>query len=290
MMKQENVRGSVLLVLATLSHGLYGVFSRMIGIGFGQIFQVVARSIVLLAFFGISIIMQRNWRKIDRADYKWFGLMIIPGLVALASMFTAFNYLSLGTVLFTYYAVSTLGSYLLGALLFKEKLNKVKMISLLLSFTGLYLVFSDSFQSGNIFYLGLTCLAGLGAAAWNVISKKISDKYPVAEILVMDSLLMVFVGLPISLLLREPVSLPSFSLPWLGILGYSIAAIGSSVFTIKGFKYLQAQIGSLIMLLEPVIGAFIGWFFYQEILTFSTTIGAIIILVGVAIPNITNRN
>ena len=102
----------------------------------------------------------------------------------------------------------------------------------------------------------------------------------------MDSLLMVLVGLPISLLLHERVSLPSFTLPWLGILGYSVAAIGSSVFTIKGFKYLQAQIGSLVMLLEPVIGAFLGWLLYKEVLTFQAGIGAIIILIGISLPNL----
>jgi drug/metabolite transporter (DMT)-like permease len=102
----------------------------------------------------------------------------------------------------------------------------------------------------------------------------------------MDSLLLVIIGLPISLFLKEPVSLPSFSIHWLGILGYATAAIGSSVFTIKGFKYLQAQIGSLIMLFEPVFGALIGWLVYKEVMTLSSGLGAFIILVGISLPNL----
>lgn len=286
MHNKRSIQGVSFLVVATLSHALYGVFSRIIGIGFGQFFQIVARSSILLIFFGITILLQKNWKTINKSDYKWFVLMIIPGLIALASMFTAFNYLPLGTVLFTYYAVSALCGYLLGALLFKEKLDRVKLISLILCFFGLYIFFSGSIRLGNTLYLSFACLAGLGAAAWNIVSKKISDTYPTSEILVMDSLLMVLVGLPISLLLHERVSLPSFTLPWLGILGYSVAAIGSSVFTIKGFKYLQAQIGSLVMLLEPVIGAFLGWLLYKEVLTFQAGIGAIIILIGISLPNL----
>lgn len=290
MKSNDEVKGLSFIVLAALSHGLYGIFSRIIGIEFGQIFQIVARSSILLLFFTVFTVYQKNWKKINKQDYKWFVLMIVPGLVALASMFTAFNYLSLGTVLFTYYAVSTLGSYLLGFFLFKEKFTKVKIISLLLSLIGLYIVFFDSFRLDNVLYLFLACVAGLGASAWNVISKKISDKYSVNQILVMDSLLMVVAGLPIALILKENVSLPNFSLSWLGILGYSIAAIGSSIYTIKGFKYLQAQIGSLIMLLEPIFGAFIGWIVYREILSRNFISGAIIILIGIALPNLQNFN
>ncbi|MBI3887768.1 DMT family transporter, partial [Candidatus Microgenomates bacterium] len=223
---------------------------------------------------------------IKNSDYVWFVLMIIPGLIALVSMFIAFNYLSLGTVLFTYYAVSTLGSYLLGKILFNEQLDKIKITSLVLSLVGLYFTFSDSLKPGNINYLLLACSAGLGTAGWTIVSKKISSKYSVNQILIMDSLLMVVVGLPIAIFKNEPVSLPSFTLPWFGILGYSIAAIGSSVFTLKGFKLLQAQIGSIILLVEPIFGALLGYLIYREIFTTGSIIGAILILLGVAIPNI----
>ena len=212
--------------------------------------------------------------------------MIIPGLIALASMFTAFNHLSLGTVLFTYYAASTLGSYILGFVLFKEKLVKIKVASLILSILGLYIIFTDSFRLDNAQYMILACIAGLGASAWNVVSKKVSSRYSINQILIVDSLLMVIVGLPVSMLLKENISLPSLTVPWLGILGYSIAAIGSSVFTIKGFKYLQAQIGSLVMLLEPIFGAFIGWIVYKEALTTNFIFGALLILFGVSLPNL----
>jgi len=286
-MKNNNeLKGLMFIIFATLSHGLYGIFSRIIGIEFGQIFQIVARSSILLIFFVILTQFKKDWKKITPKDYKWFVLMISPGLIALASMFTAFNYLSLGTVLFTYYAVSTLGSYVLGYLLFCEKLTKLKIISLILSLVGLYIIFLDSFKLENTQYLLLACLAGLGASAWNVVSKKISYKYSVNQILIMDSLLMIIVGLPVAILLNEKITLPSLSLPWLGILGYSIAAIGSSIFTIKGFKYLQAQIGSLVMLLEPIFGAFVGWLLYKEMLSVNFIFGAILILVGIALPNL----
>jgi drug/metabolite transporter (DMT)-like permease len=285
-MNNKKLHGLTYLIIALLSHSLYGVFSRIIGIGFGQVFQVVARSAILLAFFLVLICIQGKWKKIEKKNYKWYLFMIIPGLIALISMFTAFNKLPLGTVLFTYYAVSTLGGYILGFMLYREKINRIKFISLLLSFFGLYLIFFNSIRPGNITYLLLACLAGLGAAAWNTVSKKISNKYSTVQILFMDSLLLVLFGLPISFFLHEPITFPSFTLPWLGIVGYAIAAIGSSIFTIKGFKYLQAQTGSLIMLLEPVFGAIIGLLVYKEIIGLYTAIGAFLILIGAALPNL----
>jgi len=285
MKNNQTIYGSLFLIIAVLSHGLYGVFSRMIGVEFGQVFQVIARSTLLLIFFTVAIITQKSWKRIAKKDYVWYLLMIFPGLIALISMFIAFNHLTLGTVLFIYYAVSTFGSYLLGYAMFREKLTLVKIISLIFCFFGLYMIFSGSIKLGNSNYLLLACIAGLGAAAWNTVSKKISHKYPVAQILVIDNLLMVLVGFPISILLQEKISLPSLTLPWLGVLGYSIAAIGSSIFTIKGFRYLQAQVGSLLLLLEPIFGAFIGFLLYKENMNISFAIGAFFILVGAALPN-----
>lgn len=286
-MKMKNdLQGGISLLSAAILYSFYGMFSRIVGIGFGQVFQITARYSIMFIFFFFYVILRKKWRKIDKKDYIWFFLMIIPGLVGATLVFIVFNHLPLGIAYFILYAALTLGSYLLGYLLFKEKLTKIKLYSLIIGLSGLYLIFTDSLKLGKTFYIGLMVVAGLAAAAWNIVSKKISTKYSINQILLIDSLIGILISLPIAIMLKEPVSLPTFSTPWLGITAFALTAIAASIFTVNGFKYLQAQIGSLIMLTEPFFAALVGWLLYQEILTPYTFIGGLLIMIGASLPGL----
>ena len=282
----KTIQGSFSLLFAAIFYSFYGVFSRIVGIDFGQVFQITARFSIILIFFFFAVILTKKWKKIEKKDFKWFALMILPGLLGAILVFIVFNYLPLGTAYFILYAASTLGSFLLGRLLYKEQLNKVKMYSLIASLLGLYLIFADSLSLGKTFYLILMIIAGLVASAWNIVSKKISSKYSIYQILLVDSFVLVVVSLPIAIILKEPISLPSFTTPWYGIIAYALVGTAASFLTINGYKYLQAQIGSLIMLTEPFFAALVGWLLYMETLTFYTFLGGLLIMLGASLPAI----
>jgi drug/metabolite transporter (DMT)-like permease len=55
---------------------------------------------------------------------------------------------------------------------------------------------------------------------------------------------------------------------------------------IYGFKYLDSQKGSLLMLLEVVFGVIVGFLVYQETLSWGAVLGGLLILLGVALPNL----
>jgi drug/metabolite transporter (DMT)-like permease len=282
----RRLQGGISLLIATVLYSFYGVFSRIVGVDFGEVFQITARFSFMFIFFFLYVLLRKKWKKIASKDYKWFFLMIIPGMIAAIIVFIVFNYIPLGTAYFTLYAASTLSSYLLGYLLFKEKINRIKVLSLIISSFGLYLIFSDSLEFGRISYLTLMLLAGLFAAAWNVISKKISSKYSINQILLVDSLVLVVISFPIAILLKESVSLPSLSTQWIGIFLYAVVAVAASIATVNGYKLLQAQIGSLIMLMEPFFAAIIGWLLYSEILTPFVLMGGLLIAIGASLPNL----
>lgn len=278
--------GSFSLLFAAILYSFYGVFSRIVGLEFGEVFQITARFSLMFIFFFLYVVFKKQWKKIDKKDIKWFLLMILPGLVGATLVFIVFNHLPLGTAYFTLYASITLSSFLLGYILFKEKLTKVKIYSLIASLIGLYFIFADSFSLGGTFYVMLMIVAGLGASAWNVVSKKISSKYPINQILLIDSVVLITISLPIAILLKEPVSFPTLTTPWIGIAGFAFIAIFASILTVNGYKHLQAQIGSLIMLTEPFFAALVGWLFYAEIISFYTLIGGLLIMLGASLPAI----
>jgi len=275
------------LVIATLLYGLYGVFSRFIGTDFGIFFQAFARNLIVLFILSVYIFWKRTWKRIEKTDYKWFGFMIFPALLADVAIFVAFNNLAIGTALFVFYTSFTLGGYVLGSLLFQEELTKAKIISLLTCLLGLFILSSTTLKQGSLFYLLLAVLAGLGMTGWNIFSKKVSSKYSLTQVLSIDCLIFIIGSLPLAMFFKEPVSIPSFSTPWIAVFLYAFAAIGASLLTINGFRYLQAQIGSLIMLLQLVFGVLFGWVFFKEVLTYSSIVGGLLILLGAAIPNLT---
>lgn len=281
--------GVISLLTATLFYGLYGVYSRFIGLDFGVFFQVLARNSIILICLASYLVYTRSWQPINRDDLKWFGLMSLPGLVAVAASFVAFNHLAIGTTLFLFYASATLGGYLIGHVFFQERLTRVKIISLTACLLGLLVIFGESLKAGSLFYLLLASLAGLGSASWNSFSKKISSKYPLAEVFFVDTLISATISCLLIFLLKEPLTSPSLSISWVAVLLFGLTTLAAASLTINGFRYLQAQIGSLIMLLEPVFGILWGWLFFRETLTSSSWIGGLFILSGVAFANLASK-
>lgn len=281
---KNTLRGSGLLLAAAFLYGLYGVYSRFIGEDFGSFFTIGVRATIMSILLIAYVFLSHRWKPVDKKDIKWFAAMILPGIIAIVSVFIAFNHLPVGTVYFTLYASSTLFSYLIGKLFFEEKINKIKLTSLLICLMGLLVIFRETMGKGEMFYLFLAIVVGLGTAAWNIFSKKVTAKYSLIQVLTIDSLITVVVALPVAIILSEPVSLPSLTTPWLVVLVFALTSITTSLLTIGGFKLVEAQKGSLIMLSEPVFGALFGYLFFKETVSSLFTLGALLIMVGMVLP------
>lgn len=279
-------KGFIILIFATLLHGLNGIFSRFIGTGFGSFSISYTRALIILSVLFLYIFWKKNWIDIRRSDYKWFVLMSVPGIFSFIGTFIAFNHIAIGTVLFIFYASSTIGGYFLGRLIFKEKITGIKIISLILCLVGLFTIFSFSIDSSKIVYLLLSFIAGFCTASWNIFSKKISSKYPITEILFVDFVLTFAISLLMASYLKESISQPNFSVPWIGIVLFAFAAIGATFLTILGFRYMEAQSGTVVMLLEAVFGILFGWLFFKEILSIYSIIGGALIIFGIVLPNL----
>jgi drug/metabolite transporter (DMT)-like permease len=279
-------RGFFALVFATLFFGSYGILYRFIGTDFGIFFQGWVRAIVILFFLSLYIFYSKHWRSIEKIDYKWFVLMAVPGVLSFLATFVAFNNLVIGTALFIFYACSTIGGYLLGFFIFREKITQIKIISLIICLVGLLIISSFSIEKNDLFYLFLTAFAGFSSASWNIFSKKISSKYPFAEILFVNFIISFAVNLLLSLYFKDAISLPVFSISWISVFLLAIVTLCAASLTIYGFKHMQAQVGSLVMLLEIVFGTFFAWLFFKETLTPLSVVGGAFIIFGVALPNL----
>lgn len=267
------MQGILLLIAANLFLGLWGVAARMIGVDFGVFFFLFVRSLIILFCLGLySFFRFRTWKGIEKDDYRWLILMSLSGFISSVLGFLAFNTLAIGTTYFVFYAVSTLGGYFFGKILFGEKLSGLRKISLFISLFGLFLIFSVNLAQENIF-LVLAMLAGFAGAGWNVFSKKVSLKYSLTQICLVDSLIVCTASLALIIISQEPVFLPTFSESWIAISLFSLTTLAAAFLVISGFRRLQAQAGTLLMLLEPVFGILFGWLFFREALTVKTLLG-----------------
>jgi len=285
-MEKVQFKGIFWLILASFFYGFYGVISRLIGIGFGVFFHSFARELVIFLILLGYLYWKKSLKKIRKVDFKWFVLLGILNTISNVASFVSYNSLAIGVVLFIFYASSTLGNYFLGRFFFRERLTTTKLISLVICFIGLLMVFISSFVKTDLLFLFLSSIAGLSAGGYYVFSKKISSKYPLAEIFCLVSLISVIVALPLIIILKEPISFPGLSVSWVALFFYALIAIGANLSVVNGFRYLQAQIGSLTMLLEPVFGILFGWIFFKENLTFVSLSGGILIMIGCLLPNL----
>ncbi len=77
--------------------------------------------------------------------------------------------------------------------------------------------------------------------------------------------------------------------PWLANSLYAIDVIIVTYLVFYGFKHLEAQIGSLIVLSELIFVLVLGFVFYQEVPTVMQLIGGGFILAGMIVPQFIKR-
>lgn len=274
------------LITATLLYGLYGVYSRLIGLGFGVFSQNFARNLIVVIILALYIFPKRKWCEIKVKDVKWILAWVLSGFISIITIFIAFNKIPIGTALFVFYAGSIIGGYLVGSLFFNEELSRIKLFSIVLCFIGLALIYSLSFEIGNSTYILFALVAGFSTGLWNTLSKKISANYPHLQLVFIDALLHVALSFLLVFILNEKLSLPELSVPWITIVVFALTQIAVVKLVIYGFRYLEAHIGTLIMPLEVFFGALFGFIFFKEVLSFYTIIGGLIIISGSILPNL----
>lgn len=278
-------RGIIALLFSTVLYGLLGIYSRFIGIDFGIFFQSWTRNFIITLLI-LPFFLFNNWKKIKSKDFRWFIIRSFGDLITMVSIFVAFNKIPIGTSYFLFYAGSTIGGYLIGFYIFNEKLTNQKISSLITGIVGLVLIYSLSFQKDKLFFYLLANVAGLSSAIWNIFSKKVSQNYSVAQIVFIDSLMTGLLGLAASIFLHERFIPFILSSQWIANILFALSSLLTSFLVVYGFRYVEANYGSLILLLEVLFGVIFSFIFFRELSTITTIIGGSLILFAVIVPKL----
>lgn len=286
---QSQNRGFVILLFGGFLYSLYGVFSRVIGSSIPQFFQIWSRAAIVIGFLYIALLLTKtSLKRIEKQDWKWVLIVAASAGLIHPPFYIAINNMPIGTMLFAFYAVSTVVSYLLGKVLFKERLSKIKALSLFIAASGLLLLYTDTLHFGNPYYLILAGLSGFLFGVNISFIKKINTKYHTLQVNLFNWTGALVVSLLASLFLSEHWTFSLSTLPWVANVGLAICSFAASFSVIYGLKFIEIQKGSIILLSELVFGVLLGIVLYHEIPTITSMIGSILVLVALLLPNLSN--
>lgn len=246
----------------------------------------------LLASVVIYTIMKLNRIKLqtDNLSVKLYLLMgffsfIIPfGLVYWAQQFVPTG---LSAVLFAVYPffVAIFSYFRIP----EEKIGIVKIIGIILGFSGIVIIFSDSFGAViSDYIIGMLAIVLSGAMQANiaVTLKKSGEHLNSLSMNLIPMLLAGFIMMLVSLA-TEKTSQNIFDLN--AVISVSYLAIFGSVITFTSFYWLLKRVNvvilSLIAFITPIVALIAGWLIYMEQLTTRHFIGSVTVLAGLLWAN-----
>lgn len=274
------------LLFAGFLFSFMGVFGRLISHSMGTFLQAFIRFVFMLILFWLIGHFKKIFIKIDKKDLP---LMFLRGVFIITDFYFfiyAVSNLSLGIVMFAYYTLCVITSYIYGSIFLKEKLSTTKIISLSLAIIGLYVMNKTSFGTIKIFPLLASFMSGICFGLNMSTSKKLTTKYNVIQLSIVSYLLPFILAIPMVFLTHEiiPTTIPL--IVFIELFAFALCLVGAVYFTLIGYKKIEAQKASIIMLSELIFVVILGLLLYHEIPTIYTIMGGVLILAALILPNI----
>ena len=291
-MKTSKTLPVLFILAAAVMWGCIGVFvKRQTADGMTSA-QITAVRCLVISLLTLIVILatDRSRLKIRPRDAGWF---IANGLCSIYVFYTAYQSAIARTSMPT--AVALLYTapafvLILSVIFFKEKLNGVKILSVVLSIAGSALV--SGIIGGLVFEIGgigLGLLSGLGYALYSIFSKVILKRYHPFANLFYSFLVAAAAGLA-TCDLPEMAKLFSASKGTLGtaLLNGLITGFISYMLYTVGLTKVRASRAAVYASVEPVVATLIGVFVYSEVLALPGVIGICMVIAAILVQNLSS--
>lgn len=278
----------ILVHVAVFFFGFPGVIGKLLPLNSIQLtwFRV------FLASLGLVLVLRWQKEKLSLTWSKDLVLLLLSGAL-LAFHWTAFfqavrvSTVAVGLLSYSTFPVFTI---FLEPWLLKLRFRKTYLLFALVCFLGVSMMVSE-FRLTNRVFLGVIwgIASGLSFSFLTIINRVLSPRY--SSLLLafyQDGLAMIFL-LPLFLKQSFNFHLNSSEIFLLLFLGLVCTAAAHSLF-IKGLRFIEAQLSSLISALEPVYGILLGYAFLREIPDTRTLIGGILILTSAVVISLTHQH
>lgn len=278
------------LLAATLLYGMFGVLSRVVGLSIPIFYQNATRSILASLILFVLVSREHSWKQLSAKEWRIVIIRNIMGSIAFLTFFYTVIAVPLGVSYFLFYGALTITGFILGHIWFSEHLTRIKLLSLILAISGMLLVYQVNVSTIPLLYVGLAIISGIATSVWNTMSKFLSDAHSASTISFYDNALSIVSYTALSILFHEPIALPALTVPWAASLSLGVLFVATGNLVVLGFKNLEAQVGSIIMLAEILFAIIFGWVFYHEAVGPLTLIGGAFIVAAIALPEVYSRS
>ncbi len=278
---KPRTQGLLLVHLAVLFFGFPGVIGKILPLNPVQLtwWRVFLASLGLLAVLLLQKLKPLVYGRKPR-------LLLLAAGFLLAFHWTAFfrsvqiSTVAVGLLSYSIFPVFTV---FLEPWLLKTKFKRSYLYFAVVCFLGVGLMIPE-FSLSNRVFLGVTwgILSGLSFALLAIINRILSPGYSSLVLaFYQDSLAMIFL-LPLFLNQPRPQPLETGSVGLILFLGLVCTAGAHTIF-IRGLRFIEARLSSLISSLEPVYGIIFGYLFLNELPDLRTVAGGLLILASVAV-------
>ncbi|OCL94117.1 EamA family transporter [Aliarcobacter thereius] len=235
-------------------------------------------AVILLAFF-MKLFKKSFYVTVQQLSILAF-LGILFGISAIC-LFSSFLYMDAGlasTILFVY----PIFVAILMAIFFKEKSSIVVVLSIILSFAGVSLLFDSNSANISFFGLSLVLISSLCYAIYIVVI----NRYLKISSFKTTLYSMLFCTLTIFIYSFSKESsnimpLINFNMWFYSIFLALIPTIFSLIFLVKAIELIGSTSASILGALEPLTAVFIGVFIFGESLTLKIVLAIFTILLSV---------
>lgn len=284
----QRKKGILLAIITAVMWGIMGIFVRdLSGFQFSNIEISFFRCALAGAAYFIFLLATKP--KALKIDLKGLIICIVYGAVAYSISFVSYSVavsripVGVATVLMF---MSPIWVAILGVVMFREKLEKRKILTIAVCFFGAVLV-ANLIGAGDIQLDGIGILAGIvngiGVALQILLPKFFAKDYDRDTLLVygfLGAALVLAFGMDFTAVSSHIAATPTFNLIWdlfgIGILCTMVA----NVACVKSTQYVEATTTSILSALEVVVGTIVGFLVFHEHLTALQLLGAVIIVVG----------
>ena len=244
----------------------------------------VTRFVVATLILGALTLLPKNRMRLAKKDIFTVavcgltGIMLYAVLQNIAMQWTS---ASSATLIIASYPVITL---LLESLIYKAKLSALKIAGILIAIGGVVIlsyVKPDARQQGELLGSLLLVAAGVVWAVYNLMTKKVVNRYPPVTLLFYTTLFGTLFMLPMALIERGQWATPtamSFSMMlFLGV----FCSVAAFLLYNRGLKTMSASSVTSMLNLVPIFGVFFSYILLGEQVTLRKFIGGAVVIFGV---------
>ena len=284
-MQNNHLNNLLLLLLATLFISTSGALGKFIDMPTPVI--IWWRS--FLAIFLLYGFCRYKKYSLKIKSKKETTLIVLSALFMAVHWITYFYALKLSNVaigmlsLFTYPIITAL----LEPLFIKTKFDPIYILLGVIVLFGMYILVPEfNLENSHVKGILFGLLSALFYALRNILSKKLVSQYNATSIMLYQ-VFIITIALSPALFFMETSGIKT-QYPYVILLAILTTAIGHTML-VNSLKHFTVSTASIISSTQPILGIIIAFIFLNEIPTWNTFFGGLIILSTVVIESIRSR-